>query len=466
MRSFIVLILTISTLCGQNTKSDFCEFGFEGVHVLDIESGGTIYEKNQHKLLTPASSLKLLTSLLAIRELGEEFVFKTQIGIKGKRELGGILKGDLVVKADGDPTLASKRINGDKALDKVLNNILMAIKENGINCVDGNLILDISGFSEYPIISSWPVNDIGNYYASGSWALNILENEYDLHFDTRGDIGMTPQITDCIPEIENLQFTNRLKIADKKSGDQAYIYNGPYIDRKELIGTLPQGHHNFKIRGTMPNPHSFFMKRLAEYLTINNIGFQEIEIIVKEQSLDQVIKVFESPSLVEMIYLMNTYSINLYAEAFNNKLTSRNGLKTTLDDLVKMLLGKKELIAEPIELHDGSGLSPKNKISPFTFTHLIKMGVDAMGFEQIINLMPQASTKGTVRNFLKEDKIAKNVWLKSGSMDGVLSYTGMIRTKTNKLQAFSFIYNNCESSKTRLKRKTEAFIRKIFNEDI
>ena len=44
-----------------------------------------------------------------------------------------------------------------------------AILDKGINCIDGNIIVDESIFDSYPIAPSWQWNDLGNYYATGAW---------------------------------------------------------------------------------------------------------------------------------------------------------------------------------------------------------------------------------------------------------------------------------------------------------
>ncbi len=98
--------------------------------MLTSPSGGVILARNASQPRTPASILKVLTSLAAISELGLDFRFKTEFYLQNGR--------DLVVKGYGDPLLISEVIS-DIALQ--LSHRLKAIHD---------IITDNTYFS-YPI---------------------------------------------------------------------------------------------------------------------------------------------------------------------------------------------------------------------------------------------------------------------------------------------------------------------------
>lgn len=85
-----------------------------GLEIFDIAGDSTVYSWNGAKLMTPASTTKLLTSGTALALLGADYRFRTPVYRTGSVE-AGVLRGDLVLVASGDPNL-SNRIRGDSLL--------------------------------------------------------------------------------------------------------------------------------------------------------------------------------------------------------------------------------------------------------------------------------------------------------------------------------------------------------------
>ncbi|MGA0233660.1 MAG: D-alanyl-D-alanine carboxypeptidase/D-alanyl-D-alanine endopeptidase, partial [Saprospiraceae bacterium] len=160
-----------------------------GVSVREVSSGEEVVSYNGNKMLIPASSLKLISNFSALHLLGKDHRFKTQIYYTGSIDYSGELSGDLIVMGGADPTLGSVDFKGVAPLDKLLENLVDRIKSAGINCIEGRLILDDSIVSDAGSRDSWQWNDVANYYGAGAWGLNIHNNLFYIHFDTRDKIG-------------------------------------------------------------------------------------------------------------------------------------------------------------------------------------------------------------------------------------------------------------------------------------
>ena len=70
-------------------------------------NGDTVAAINPFKRLMPASNNKLISTGLAINELGPDFRFQTKIAHSGFVR-DGVLYGDLYIVGGGDPTIASE----------------------------------------------------------------------------------------------------------------------------------------------------------------------------------------------------------------------------------------------------------------------------------------------------------------------------------------------------------------------
>src|SRR4051812_32078957 len=78
--------------------------GTWGVDVRSLVTDQTLFELNAHRLLTPASTMKLITLAVAADRLGWDYTYETQLLARGAISSGS-LDGDLVILGSGDPAL-------------------------------------------------------------------------------------------------------------------------------------------------------------------------------------------------------------------------------------------------------------------------------------------------------------------------------------------------------------------------
>ncbi|MGH7738252.1 MAG: D-alanyl-D-alanine carboxypeptidase/D-alanyl-D-alanine endopeptidase [Candidatus Tyrphobacter sp.] len=142
--------------------------GFFGIAVYDLDDARTIYALNARRLFVPASTTKTLTEGTALGVLGPNFRFTTPVYRTGPVN-DGVLDGDLVVVASGDPDI-SQRIqpngtlafeNQDHAYDgspetkavpgdpvAVLRDLARQVAARGIRRVTGRVVVDASLFPD------------------------------------------------------------------------------------------------------------------------------------------------------------------------------------------------------------------------------------------------------------------------------------------------------------------------------
>ena len=116
----------------------------------DLETGETFVNKNGDQLLTPASITKLITTATALEILGDDFTFKTTVQIDGVLE-NGIVRGNLIIKAGGDPLLGSHYLENTNFLS-TWSSILKTI---GIKHIEGDIVADVSVFDNKPMPKGW-----------------------------------------------------------------------------------------------------------------------------------------------------------------------------------------------------------------------------------------------------------------------------------------------------------------------
>jgi D-alanyl-D-alanine carboxypeptidase/D-alanyl-D-alanine-endopeptidase (penicillin-binding protein 4) len=451
-------------------ESKALKYANVSISAFDIETKNQILNYRAEKSLIPASSIKLIPSLIALELFGHDYTFETKLMYDGQLESDGTLLGNVYIEGSGDPTLGFNRFKSTKPLKELLDYMSDAISSAGITCIEGHVIADESAFDSYPVCPSWQWNDLGNYYAGGAWGLNINENQYYLYFGGRSKIGLRPRIKFHEPFIEGLQFSNEVFVDSPGTGDQAYIFGGPYDYLKRVSGTIPQGNGLFRIRGSIPDPPLFVAQNLAKSLEEKNIHSYEAKTQFRpdyRKRFRKEIIALASPPLGEIVKETIFHSLNLHAEAMfkaicYSKYTTASGSRSL--PIIKKRMKRAGIDIKGMHLEDGSGLSARNQISSQVLSSFIMYHANLHGPEKLTEYIPKAGSQGTVSSFSQKKGVS--AWLKSGSMNRIQSYTGLIKNKQGKWISFSFIANGFDGKNSSVVPVVRKIIYQLYLEEI
>ena len=442
--------------------------------VKDVQDGKTVCSYDTDRLQSPASVLKTVATATALEILGEDYRYPTTLEYDGTLE-NGTLKGNLYIKGSGDPSLGSSHFAPDQ--NKFLSAWIAALQKAGIRRITGSIISDESIFDTEGASVKWLREDMGNYYAPGSYGLSVFDNMYKLSLQT-GAVGSRPALKGTEPNIPFIRFKNYLKTASVSS-DSAYIIGAPLDDVRYLYGVLPANRETYVLKGDIPDPALY----LAHYLTdrLRQKGIQvdgapscyriEAEENRWNKKERKEIVTTYSPTLREIASVCNHVSHNLYADALvktiglqykprKNEVISSFGRGV---QVVKEYWEKKGLDVFSLRMNDGSGLAPADKVSAgFMGELLAYMATESAVSEAFIASLPQAGIEGSVRNFLKGSKLQGKVRLKSGGITGVRSYAGYI-TEDGKTYAIAIFSNNYSCPMNRMTGALEKLLLQLFN---
>ena len=432
--------------------------------VKDVQEGRTVYSYDTDRLQSPASVLKTVATATALEILGEDYRYPTTLEYDGILE-NGTLEGNLYIKGSGDPSLGSSHFAPGQ--NKFLSTWIAALQKAGIKHITGSVISDESIFD---------TEDMGNYYAPGSYGISIFDNMYKLSLQT-GAAGTRPVLKGTEPDIPFIRFKNYLKAAPVSS-DSAYIIGAPLDDVRYLYGVLPANREAYVLKGDIPDPALYLARYLTDQLQQKGIRVDgspscyriEVEENRWKKGERKEIVTTYSPTLREIASICNHVSHNLYADALvktvglqykprRNEMISSFGRGV---QVVKEYWEKKGLDVFPLRMNDGSGLAPADKVSAgFMGELLVYMATESAVSDAFIASLPQAGIEGSVRNFLKGSKLQGKAHLKSGGITGVRSYAGYI-TKDGKTYAVAVFSNNYSCPMSRMTRALEKLLLQLF----
>ena len=415
--------------------------GIMGLCVMDAKTGKFVFNKNEQIGLASASTQKIFTSIAAFELLGANYRYKTELGYDGKIE-EGVLKGTVYLLGSGDPTLGSWRYTDTKD-SIVLNKWLQAIKKSGIKKIDGTAFYDYTRFSQQSIPDGWIWQDIGNYYGAGAEVLNWKENQYDVVLQSTTTIGSLVKIVS--PESD---FINELIAAKKGTGDNAFIYL-PQGGKNAIVkGTIPVGESAFKISGAVVEPIDDLLTELSWFLMANSILINPREshyssgLTIKDKFGEKpvILQTHFSPPLDSINYWFLKKSINLYGEALIKAIAyEKTGFGSTEKgvELVKDFWSKNGIEKPAINISDGSGLSPQNRVTAHALVKALQYAKTRPWYSSFYNALPEI-------NGMK---------MKSGSIGGARSYAGYHKSKNGNEYIYSIVVNNYDGSSAEMIKK-------------
>lgn len=102
----LIFILTPLLVLSQGVysiiTSNAPQGSYVGAYFVDIDSGKTLVQYNEHTLFVPASLTKVVSTLVAWEVLGPQFTYTTTIYVP-RGNISPTLKGNVVIKGNGDP---------------------------------------------------------------------------------------------------------------------------------------------------------------------------------------------------------------------------------------------------------------------------------------------------------------------------------------------------------------------------
>lgn len=418
-----------------------------GFFAKNLNTNQIIVNKNADKLLCPASVQKLITTAIALEKLGSDYTYKTEIYASNKIE-NGILNGNLIIKGSGDPSFGSYKIDSIQGFEFVFNEFAKALKQKGIQKINGNVYGDPSFFDSKIAPPKWLWEDVGNYYGCAVSGLNFNENIFQLHVSTTFT-GLPISIFETYPFLpEKYTIINNVIAGNVGSGDKSFFYSTPFSNEVYYTGTLPPNKSEMYIKGAIPNPPEIAALHLKFALQKNGIvvtgDVENLEMSNMNLPNKELLYTIESKPLKDLVKRTNEQSINLYAESLLLTLGKQFN-KPNIDSSLSVLsqfISEKNVLKNSIKLYDGSGMSPMNRVSSRAIVGILEKAYMSNIKDDFMSSLPLSGINGTVKKFLNNTRLQGKMRIKSGSMTGVRSYAGYYKNNKNEIIAFCFILND------------------------
>ncbi len=405
-----------------------------GFVVYDPKTEKVVTGYNETAPLIPASTTKLLTTETAFSLLGTQYRWNTQLEYSGAIDADGVLTGNLYIVGSGDPSLGGNR-GGAASYGQIVTQYLDAVKDKGIKKITGDIIIQTAIFKENKT-AELPQNIV--------W---LEQKNYFLPVGTTKDID--PRNEKLLVNQSNNPFNQQKK----------YFYVSPYANKLVYADKFEGAWVTTKIA----EPPAFLANKLRESLVKNKIyisGKVTPKIVDREPEPREILTTYKSPTLAEIVNYTNQRSDNGYAEA----LLKSNGFQKLGDQTVEAgrLTVTEHLQSIGFDLNglnymDGSGLSKAHTVTPISQAKFLAKMMKSPYYKEYFESLPIAGQSGTLKHMFMINSNGQ-IFAKTGTLNGVKTLAGFIKTRNNKTLTFSLLINKFSGSVAQVKDRMEQLL--------
>ncbi len=410
------------------------------ISIKDTETGKTVYELNEHRLVSPASTQKIVTLAASLWTLGPDYNFTT--------DLYKDTNNNLYLKLGADPYLREKDLK--KLMDDAKNKKILTPK----NIYIDDYIVDGVTWGE-----GWQWDDDLNYLMPKFGAYNLDGNLLYIIVAPTED-GSPANV---YPKFFYPVTFMNLAVTDSKQE------NGVAFERNNSISPdiLTVRGHVSEIKPypiPVPNIKRYFRLRLED--AISNAKIEYYGTISQKKLPSENIYIVSSVkhpiklAVADILKNSNNMAAESVFKIAGGKYVKNTGSVEAAVKMFEAFCKKLDVKADNIKIVDGSGVSKNNLMSADFMTDFLVALSKVPGFEIYKNVLP-TSGEGTLENRMLYFK--DNLRAKTGTLSDISAITGFITSKSGKTYAFDIMINDAKSSPADKKMLEEYILRAVYN---
>jgi len=416
-----------------------------GILVVDPETGDTLVSRNADKLFVPASNMKLVTTAVGLAQLGPSFRWSTTLLARGPVR-GGVLDGDLVVRGEGDPSF-STHLRGDALAP--LRDLADSLRAHGITRVRGRVVAAPSPFTDAPLGYGWEWEDLDEPYGAGVDALYFNEGFTEILVKAGTRSGAAPSAATRPAErypVLDLRAVTVARVAtpgDSTAGRTRLTVAWDSSRSRVLVGGTIAVGDSAVLQLAFRDQTAAFLAAFGEALAARGVRVDGARRDSTARA-DSIVAL-ASPTLAEVLPYLAKPSQNQIAELLFKTVGQRATGVGRADSAAAVVT--RQLLAwgaqpDGFAVHDGSGLSRHDFVSPRTLAVVLDAMRRRPDFRAYDDALPVAGVDGTLEKRMRGTPAEGNVHAKTGYVDKARSLSGYVTTADGRLLIFSALCNN------------------------
>lgn len=424
-----------------------------GVTVQDVVTGNILYDYNGSKHFLPASTTKLFTAAAALKLLGPDYRYDTDLYYNAAALKNGIHQGDIALKFTGDPSLHLAS----------LHSLLQKLRDAHIHTITGDVIIDDTTFAGPMLALGWTWDSTPWHHAAPVAAIIIDRNQFGVTLFPVPNVGakVAAKLDQEYPGSKFRTLVSDIHAVTFEDSENLCQFTA-VVDEKnnvELGGCWPLGTQPVHLRLAVKNPRLQAQQFIVEALDKLHITVAgKIKFAPLPNNVTRLAHHASEPLAVLLRPILSE-SNNLYAESLTKTLGAKlygvGSFKTGSHAVQKVLTDTTGIDFSQMRMQDGSGESRYNLISPMHLSRLLyAMQRDAKVGSHFRNALAMSGMSGSLQNRFMLHSITK-VQAKTGTLNGVSTLAGYFTTRSNHELIITIMINHALESPVLLKQFEE-----------
>jgi D-alanyl-D-alanine carboxypeptidase/D-alanyl-D-alanine-endopeptidase (penicillin-binding protein 4) len=431
------------------------ESAFWGIEVQSLASGRTLYALNPGKAFRPASTLKLVTTAVALDAFGPDARLRTTLQTAGRLDSLGRILGDVLLVGGGDPNLSARFSPGrPTAAFEAMAEALVAA---GVRRIEGRLVGHEGAFVGDRRGSSWTWEDLAWGHGAEVSALSFADNLVEASL-APGERVAEPALLTLVPDAGCLSVVSSVTTTEARAGvvgqagdetedaRELTLLREPGSSDVRITGRLPIG-GKWKARLAVADPASCAAAVFASVLEARGIRVVA-GVATSSAPLPngaRLLAAYDGVPMAQVIRVVNKESQNLHAEMLLRLLGSQlkgegsvEQGKAAVADAMKRL----GVADAGWALADGSGLARTDLLTPHGLVALLAAMDRQPHAAAFRDSLPIAGVDGTLETRMRGTAAEKRVIAKTGTLQLANSLAGYVTTTRGQRLAFALFVNN------------------------
>lgn len=407
------------------------------VHGLD--DAQALLSFNSQEPMNPASTMKLLTTYLALQILGPQWKWRTG-AYADQATNESFLTSPLYLKGSGDPKFALEHLSA----------LLRQLRSKGIVELRGGIVLDREIFALPPFNPAAFDNLPMRPYNIGPDGLlmNFRTLSLTLRPHEAGDTSSSPRVEVTL-ETPLAGFSLNKQIRPGPGGCEDW----KDLIRPQLRGTrgawelLLEGTFNPKCGKKTLNLAALEDNDYAAALIgalWSELGGKLTGPVIPGTTPTEAVLLAEnvSPPLAEIVRDINKFSNNVMARQLFVALSEQTpGTLEGAQTRVRGWLAANALDFPELVLDNGAGLSRLERINALHLASVLRHAWNSPVMPEFMSSLSLSGLDGTMTKRLREEPGKGRAHIKTGSLDGVNALAGYVLSRSGKRYAVVFLIN-------------------------
>jgi len=421
--------------------------------------GGQPYIAHQaDQPLQPASTMKLVTTLVGLEQLGPTWRGRTRLLASGPIE-AGVLHGDLVLQGQADM---------DLDVD-ALRQMLRRARAHGLVEVRGALVLDRSAFvPTRSDIGAPPFDDATEFgYNVIPDALLVDDNllRLELFVDDRG-----LQVVPLTP-LAGVRVSHAMQLVEgdcstwEDGWQPPLVHPAGLLRQQEVVlrGDWPLGCARTLALNVLERDDFIagLLRQLGDELGIHWRGAVREGVALPTARL---LAEHASRPLAELVRAINKPSDNVFTRTLYLALgqaasgAPEEPTRQRAERAVRSWLRERGIADTGLVLDNGSGLSRSERITALQLVAVVRAGLASRWAPEFLASLPIAGIDGTLRRRLTAGPAAGRARLKTGGLRNVVSLAGVVPDAGGQPLAVAIVFNSNDHRPAALRPLADAIV--------